>query len=252
MSDLPGNRPDPVIMDLFRSELDTHLPTLSQGLLAMEKGQVDASRIEAMMRAAHSIKGAARIVGIGPVVSVAHAMEDCFSAAKSRQIVLNSQDVDVLLEGVDALQQLCSPGAAACEAGPVEELIKRMAAVRDGRRPPRQSVEEVDSAADVAQPSELPPRPARLSILLPAVVDESTARSLRSEWVTHLDRAPSTVQLDFSQVTRLTSVGLAFLASFIREAAQAISPVAVTLHGVRSELHSLWRVLGLQDLLAEH
>ena len=40
------------------------------------------SQLEACMRAAHSLKGAARIVGLGVGVSVAHAMEDCFVAAQ--------------------------------------------------------------------------------------------------------------------------------------------------------------------------
>ena len=34
------------------------------------------------MRAAHSLKGAARIVGLTVGVRVAHAMEDCFVAAQ--------------------------------------------------------------------------------------------------------------------------------------------------------------------------
>ena len=37
------------------------------------------------MRAAHSLKGAARIVGLDAAVRVAHAMEDCF-VARSREI----------------------------------------------------------------------------------------------------------------------------------------------------------------------
>ena len=35
------------------------------------------------MRAAHSLKGAARIVGLDAGVGVAHAMEDCFVAAQT-------------------------------------------------------------------------------------------------------------------------------------------------------------------------
>ena len=34
------------------------------------------------MRAAHSLKGAARIVGLDAAVRVAHAMEDCLVAAQ--------------------------------------------------------------------------------------------------------------------------------------------------------------------------
>jgi len=61
---------DPAMLELFQAEMDTHIPVLDQGLLALEKGQAGDREIEAMMRAAHSIKGAARIVGIEPAVRV--------------------------------------------------------------------------------------------------------------------------------------------------------------------------------------
>ena len=58
------------------------------------------------MRAAHSIKGAARIVGLDGVVELAHVMEDCFVAAQGKTITLTGDDVDVLLQGVDLLQNI--------------------------------------------------------------------------------------------------------------------------------------------------
>ena len=96
---------DPALLDLFRAEIDTHLPALSEGLLALEKDPNQPKRLEALMRAAHSIKGAARIVGVEAAVQVAHAMEDCFVAAQKGAIALTSDAVDVLLGGVDALQR---------------------------------------------------------------------------------------------------------------------------------------------------
>ncbi|MEW6250304.1 MAG: Hpt domain-containing protein, partial [Planctomycetota bacterium] len=125
---------DPALLDLFRAELDTHLPVLSDGLLALEKGHVDEPMIAAMMRAAHSIKGAARIVGFTPAVRVAHALEDCFTAARDQRVPLTSAAVDVLLDGVDTLQRVC---AAQPENPPDEamlaSLLARIAAVREGR-----------------------------------------------------------------------------------------------------------------------
>src|SRR5207344_1288905 len=100
---------DPAMLELFQAEMDTHIPVLNEGLIALEKGQAGPREIEAMMRAAHSIKGAARIVGIEPAVRVSHVMEDCFTAAKNNSIVLSSDAVDVLLQGVDVLQRICSP-----------------------------------------------------------------------------------------------------------------------------------------------
>src|SRR3954466_6162554 len=98
---------DPAMLELFQAEMDTHIPVLNEGLLALEKGQAGDREIEAMMRAAHSIKGAAKIVGIEPAVRISHAMEDCFTAAKEKTVVLSSDAVDTLLQGVDALQRIC-------------------------------------------------------------------------------------------------------------------------------------------------
>ena len=54
------------LMDLFRSEADGQTALLSEGLMALE-GVEDPSpsSLESLMRAAHSLKGAARIVGAG-------------------------------------------------------------------------------------------------------------------------------------------------------------------------------------------
>ncbi len=66
---------DSSLIELFRSEVETHSELLSAALLALERSPSDTSRIDEMMRAAHSIKGAARVVGVEPAVSVAHVME---------------------------------------------------------------------------------------------------------------------------------------------------------------------------------
>jgi two-component system, chemotaxis family, sensor histidine kinase and response regulator WspE len=58
------------------------------------------------MRAAHSLKGAARIVGLDVGVKVTHAMEDCFVAAQMSTIKLRQRHIDVLLRGVDLLTRI--------------------------------------------------------------------------------------------------------------------------------------------------
>ena len=129
---------DPALLDLFRAEIDTHLPALSEGLLALEKDPNQPKRLEALMRAAHSIKGAARIVGVEPAVQVAHAMEDCFVAAQKGAIALTSDAVDVLLGGVDALHRIV-PTDGGADDGLTEDSLRRLlddiAALRAGRLP---------------------------------------------------------------------------------------------------------------------
>ncbi|MYN11330.1 hybrid sensor histidine kinase/response regulator [Pseudoduganella aquatica] len=94
------------MQELFRMEADAQTVILTDGLLAMERHGGDAGAVEAMMRAAHSIKGAAAIVGLDVVVQLAHGMEDAFVAAQNGKLKLTPNRVDVLLAGVDLILQV--------------------------------------------------------------------------------------------------------------------------------------------------
>ena len=59
------------MQELFRVEARAQAQALTDGLLALEKDPRRADQLEACMRAAHSLKGAARIVDIGGGVTVA-------------------------------------------------------------------------------------------------------------------------------------------------------------------------------------
>jgi two-component system sensor histidine kinase and response regulator WspE len=94
------------MLDLFRMEVDSQAQSLTAGLLALERDPKAADHLECCMRAAHSLKGAARIVGLSAGVSITHAMEDCFVAAQQGLLVLQQEHIDELLRGVDLLQQM--------------------------------------------------------------------------------------------------------------------------------------------------
>jgi two-component system sensor histidine kinase and response regulator WspE len=104
------------MLDLFRMEVDSQAQALTVGLLALERDPVAADQLERCMRAAHSLKGAARIVGLDAGVRITHAMEDCFVAAQRGHIVLDQERIDELLRGVDLLQQMAAaPEQAAAD-----------------------------------------------------------------------------------------------------------------------------------------
>lgn len=100
------------MQDLFRQEAESQTLVLTGGLLALENDAGAADQLELCMRAAHSLKGAARIVGIDAGVDVAHAMEDCFVAAQRGEIRLGKRHIDLLLRGGDLLLQLGNLPAA--------------------------------------------------------------------------------------------------------------------------------------------
>ena len=103
-------------MDLFRSEAEGQVATLSEGLIGLEGAVGAAQAIEPLMRAAHSLKGAARIVGLDPAVRVAHSLEDAFVAAQEGKYTILPPHVDVMLQAVDLLGQI-----AALDEGSVGE-----------------------------------------------------------------------------------------------------------------------------------
>jgi len=106
------------MLELFRLEADTQTAVLSSGILAVERLEQSPQTIEAMMRAAHSLKGAARIVGVEPAVEVAHALEDCFVAAGRGEIQVRPTHADLLLECVDFLASIGRADDALLPDGP--------------------------------------------------------------------------------------------------------------------------------------
>ena len=94
------------MLDLFRVEAETQALVLTSGLLALERDPTLADQLEACMRAAHSLKGAARIVGLPVGVRVAHAMEDCFVAAQQGLLTLRRAHIDLMLGATDLLARI--------------------------------------------------------------------------------------------------------------------------------------------------
>lgn len=94
------------MMELFREEVRTHTAGLSENLLRLESEAATAQHLESLMRAAHSIKGAARIVGVEPAVQLSHALEEVFVAAQRGETRIVPADIDVLLRATDVLAEL--------------------------------------------------------------------------------------------------------------------------------------------------
>ena len=236
---------DPVILELFRAEMDAHLPALGNGLLLLEKGQAGDGEIDGMMRAAHSIKGAARIVGFDRVVRLSHAMEDCFTAAKGKQLVLDADGVDVLLQAVDALQRLCSPsdeGAMTDQA--VAAMVELIARVRQGKAQPKSVSPSPQPGASRAVAGAMLDR-SLPSVSFPGHYDGERLMALRKELVDTLALKPSRIDVDMSQAGNLSAGPLSLLLSFAREIAAQRTPTAVIVKGASESVRTLLRSVSL-------
>ncbi len=120
---------DAELVEMFAAELELHLGVLSTGLLELEVKPDRSDLFEPMMRAAHSIKGAANLFELNQTVLVAHEVEDIFTLASRGSLTLSSAMVDVLLESVDLLGRLSLNGApeeSQANALEVQETITRL------------------------------------------------------------------------------------------------------------------------------
>ena len=94
------------LFELFRAEIVAHGASLNDGLLRLEQNPSDVHPIESLMRAAHSIKGASRVIGLDLAVDLAHHMEDCLVNIQKKVEVCGPERVEQLLGGTDILTQL--------------------------------------------------------------------------------------------------------------------------------------------------
>jgi len=144
------------MLELFRLEAESQTAILSAGILAVEETQRSPETIEAMMRAAHSLKGAARIVGLEPAVQVAHVLEDCFVLAGKGEFVVGPEHVDVLLAGVDFLSSIAKADDAldadAAWGDRAKSLVRDLAAL-----PTQGGSSSGPPAADEASPAVVEP-----------------------------------------------------------------------------------------------
>lgn len=158
----PEQMRDASLLELFSLEAEAQTQVLSAGLMALERNPAQPDQLEACMRAAHSLKGAARIVGIDAGVSVAHVMEDCLVAAQEGRLLLRPEHIDALLQGTDLLMRIATPGDQGGEAA-VPGFVAQLAALLDPSAAPLTAI----VPAPLAVP--LPP------LAEPAVLGETLA-----------------------------------------------------------------------------
>jgi two-component system sensor histidine kinase and response regulator WspE len=155
--------------DLFRIEAESQVGALTPGLLALEQDPARADQLEACMRAAHSLKGAARIVDIRAGVTIAHAMEDLFVAAQEGRTRLGRAHIDLLLKGVDLIASIAkSPDL---ESGRQD---REWQADADAFASALAEVPPLEEAASLPAPVRVQPR-----VVEPAEEADATDRALR-------------------------------------------------------------------------
>lgn len=180
----PDQLRDASLLELFALEADAQAEVLNAGLLALERNPAAAEQLEACMRAAHSLKGAARIVGLDGGVRVAHAMEDCLVAAQGG-MPLSALHIDALLQGTDLLLRIGHPPGGdpdwAGHAGraEIDAVVQRLGTIDGSAGAPVVLRQPPPSPETVPATPAPPPAEADAPVPAPALADDANERMLR-------------------------------------------------------------------------
>jgi two-component system chemotaxis sensor kinase CheA len=114
------------IINSFRAELTEHVQTLNNGLLTLEQKAVKGSKRQEILadtfRAAHSLKGAARAVGVSAIEQLAHALEDILGALQQDRIKTSAEMFTACYQAIDAIQAVETAYEAGENTPPVQAL----------------------------------------------------------------------------------------------------------------------------------
>lgn len=92
-------------LEIFLEEVNEHMQVMESGILSLEDG-ADRDQVNAVFRAAHTIKALAGTVGHKSMAELTHTMENLFDAMRNDQLTPDTEIIDNLLSTVDVLKLL--------------------------------------------------------------------------------------------------------------------------------------------------
>ncbi|MBI1358448.1 MAG: response regulator [Acidobacteria bacterium] len=98
------------LADVFRAEADDLLASLGDAVTALRRDPSDQERLQELRRVAHTLKGAAAMVGLRNASRLAHRLEDGLDGLVTAGGALSSQLASLVVDSIDVLEELTRPG----------------------------------------------------------------------------------------------------------------------------------------------
>ncbi len=97
---------DKELAQLFKAESAEHLARLDDGLLRLEKTPADQPLLEEVFRESHSLKGAARMLGLARIETAAHGLETILNTARKGEAPLTPDAIERMTAVLGELRKL--------------------------------------------------------------------------------------------------------------------------------------------------
>ena len=115
------------LLQIFSAESEENLREMEVSFVQLESAPQDEETLQAIFRAAHTIKGNAAGLGFPALAKFAHGVEDVLDGLRTGAMVLTTPLATILLQTVDALRQL----VAAAVKGDDELLPEHLELLED-------------------------------------------------------------------------------------------------------------------------
>ncbi len=139
------------ILEEFLVEAEEIIQNLDQDLIALEDDPTDIDLLNKIFRGMHTLKGGAGFLGLTSIVEIAHKIEDIFNKLRNSELILNSEMMDVILEGIDKLKEgierLRDEGEIPDESE-VVDIVQKLEAILNGESPSSVSESNVESTSN--------------------------------------------------------------------------------------------------------
>src|SRR5690606_18167118 len=124
---------DEEILQDFLVEAGEILEQLSEQLVDLEGKPDDSDLLNAIFRGFHTVKGGAGFLQLTPLVECCHVAENVFDKLRNRELRINTELMDVVLQALDAVNEMFeSVRAGETPESASPELIEALSAIAEG------------------------------------------------------------------------------------------------------------------------
>ncbi len=187
---------------VFFEESDEHLASMESLLVAMDIAAPDEEDVNAVFRAAHSIKGSSATFGFDDLTEVTHVMESLLDRVRNGQQAMTDAIVDACLKAGDVLKNLLSAhrGQGVADHEAARAVRARLEALLNGDTDAAASAAPRASHAKPALPCflidfQLQCLPDRHAVLLESLFNELREQGELTVLRAGSDSEPSQIQL---------------------------------------------------------
>ncbi|MGD9579930.1 MAG: Hpt domain-containing protein [Vampirovibrionia bacterium] len=135
------------VLNIFQEESEEQIQKLNDNLLKLESNPKDDKAIQEIFREAHSLKGAARMIGFDDIQTIAHRLEDIFGLARKGELAIRPEIIDIMCHAVDSIDSIIQDTVktkGGTHSVNIQEIIDQLTRIEKGEIPVKSAEKKVE------------------------------------------------------------------------------------------------------------